>query len=154
MVEAKSLSEKFSVPQFAVHRIIYRHGARAERILELTRERPELKELVCHCEPVLACELVYCLHHEWATSLLNLRNRTRLGAGPCQGMRCTAKAAAILARELDLSAAEALDQMLSFLERRWKGNRPVLEGKSLEEEELSQAAYLLVANLARLSGSK
>jgi glycerol-3-phosphate dehydrogenase len=153
-VEAKALAEKFSVPPFAVHRMIYRHGARAERILELTRERPELKELVCHCEPVLACELVYCIRNEWAASLLNLRNRTRMGTGPCQGTRCTAKAAAILARELGLSGREAQEQMLAFLEKRWKGNRPVLEGKTLEEKELNQATYLLVANLGKLIGRK
>jgi len=154
MPDAKELAQKYQVPAYAVHRMIFRHGSRAEQILELTRERPELKETICHCEPVLACELVYCLGKEWANSITDLRNRTRLGTGPCQGMRCAGMAAAILARELDLSAREAEEELMAFLERRWRGNRPVLEGKTLEQEELSQAKYFLVANLNRLVREK
>jgi len=153
-VNPKELAERYKVPAYAVHRMIYRHGARSEEILELTRERAELKEMVCFCEPVLACELVYCIKKEWARSLTQLRNRTRLGTGPCQGMRCALKACAILARELDLSAREAEEELVNFLERRWRGNRPVLEGKTLEQEELNQAGYFLVGNLHRLLAGK
>jgi len=149
-VSEKEFSEKYGVPQYAVHRMVYRHGSRAEEILELTRERPELKETVCRCEPVLAAELVYCMRNEWALTLTDLRNRTRLGTGMCQGTRCALKAAAVLARELDMSAKDAENSLLDFLERRWKGNRPVLQAGTLEQEELNQAAYFLVGNLHRL----
>lgn len=153
-VSEKELAEKYGVPQYAVHRMVYRHGAKAIEILELTRERPELKETVCRCEPVIAAELVYCIRNEWAATLTDLRNRTRLGTGTCQGMRCGFKAAAILAGELDMSGKDAAASLLGFLERRWKGNRPVLRGRTLEEEELNQAAYFLVGNLNRLLTGK
>lgn len=150
IMNPKELAKKYNVPEYAVHRMVFRHGSRAEQILEMTRERPELKKIVCHCEPVLACELVYCIRKEWARSLSDLRNRTRMGTGPCQGMRCAGIATAVLAKELDLSAKEAEEQLLAFMERRFRGNRPVLEGKTLEQEELNQAKYFLVANLNRL----
>lgn len=148
------LAEDYKVARYAAARLVYRHGSRAREILELTRERPELKLTVCQCEPVLACELVYCIRKEWAVSLTDLRNRTRLGAGPCQGARCAARAMAVLARELDLSGREIQEQLLSFLERRWRGKRSILSGSMIAQEELNQAAHFLSANLARLASIK
>ncbi len=153
-VSAKELAGKYGVSEYAVHRMIARHGARSEEILELTREKPELKEMVCLCEPVLACELVYCIRKEWAKSLTQLRNRTRLGTGPCQGTRCAIRACAVLAKELDMSAKEAEEELVEFLERRWRGNRPVLEGATLAQEELNQAGHFLVGNLHSLLARK
>jgi len=153
-VDEKALAQKYGVPQYAAHRMIYRHGARSEQILELTRERPELKDIVCRCEPVLAAELVWCIRNELAATLSDLRNRTRLGTGMCQGTRCAVRAMAVLARELDMSAGEAEDSLLAFMEKRWKGNRPVLQGRTLEQEELNQASYFLVGNLNRLLSEK
>ena len=66
------------------------------------------------------------------------------------GHRCALKAAAILTRELDMSAKEAEESIVAFMEKRWKGNRPIMQGKTLEEEELNQASYFLVGNLNRL----
>lgn len=148
------LAENYGVPRYAASRMIYRHGSRAREILELTRERPELKRAVCQCEPVLACELVHCIRKEWAISLTDLRNRTRLGAGPCQGARCASRAIAVLASELGLSGREIQEQLLSFLERRWRGKRPILKGVMVDQEEINQAAYFLCANLGRLASIK
>jgi len=154
IVSDKELAQEYGVPCYAVHRMIYRHGAKSVEILELTRERPELKQIVCRCEPVLAAELVWCIKNEMASTLTQLRNRTRLGTGMCQGMRCSLKAAAILARELGLSARDAEENLVAFLEKRWRGNRPVLQGSTMEQEELHQASYFLVGNLNHLLGNK
>ena len=148
------LAAAYGVPRYAAARMIYRHGARAREILELTRERPELKRAVCSCEPVLACELVYCIRKEWAASLTDLRNRTRLGAGPCQGARCASRAMAVLAEEADLSGREVQEQLLSFLERRWRGKRPILSGTMVDQEELNQAGHFCSAGLAQLAAIK
>lgn len=149
-----ALAEEYGVPRYAAFRMVYRHGRLAREILELTRGRPELKRTICQCEPVLACEAVYCIRNEWASSLTDLRNRTRLGAGPCQGMRCAGRAIAVLAEELSLSGREIQEQLLSFLERRWRGKRPILEGAMVDQEELNQAAYFYTGNLANLAAVK
>jgi len=148
------LAAQFGVSRYAAARIVYRHGSRAREILELTRERPELKSVICQCEPVLAAELVYCIRKEWAASLTDLRNRTRLGAGPCQGARCASRAIAVLASELGLSGREIQEQLLSFLERRWRGKRPILARTMVDQEELNQAAHFLTGNLGRLAAIK
>jgi glycerol-3-phosphate dehydrogenase len=148
------LAGEYGVPRYAAARMIYRHGSRAREILELTKERPETKRVICRCEPVLACELIYCMRKEWAVSLTDLRNRTRLGAGPCQGARCASRAIAVLAEELDLSGREIQEQLQSFLERRWRGKRPILSGTMVDQEELNQAAHFLTGNLGRLADIK
>jgi len=149
-----ALASKYGIPRYAASRLIYRHGSRAREVLELTRERPELKRTVCQCEPVLACELVHCIRKEFAASLTDLRNRTRMGAGPCQGARCASRAIAVMADELGLSGREVQEQLLSFLERRWRGKRPILSGVMVDQEELNQAAHFCSANLSRTARAK
>ena len=60
------------------------------------------------------------------------------------------KAITVLADELGLSGRETQQELMAFLERRWRGKRPVLQGPSLDQEELNQAAYFGVANLREL----
>ncbi|HKY62839.1 MAG TPA: glycerol-3-phosphate dehydrogenase/oxidase, partial [bacterium] len=62
-VDPEALAKEFGVPLFAVNRLVYRHGARALRILEQARERPAMGNLICQCEPVLECELRYAVRH-------------------------------------------------------------------------------------------
>ncbi len=146
------LAARYNVSRYAASRMIFRHGSRARDILETTRERPGLARTVCLCEPVLACELVHAIRNEWAVTIEDLKNRCRLGAGPCQGARCAARAAAVLAEELGLSGREAREQLLAFLDERWRGKRPVLQGTSVDQEELSQAAHFLSAGLNKKTG--
>lgn len=148
------LASRYGVGRYAAARLVYRHGSLAREILELTRERPELKRVICSCEPVLAAELVYCIRKEWAVSLTDLRNRTRLGAGPCQGTRCASRAISVLAEELGLSGREIQEQLLSFLERRWRGKRPILSRVMVDQEELNQASHFCSGGLARLASIK
>jgi len=148
------LAREYGVSRYAASRMIFRHGSRAREVLELTRERPGLKEPVCECEPVLACEALYSVRKEWAVSLLDLVNRCKIGSGPCQGMRCASRAMAILGEELGLSGREALEQINSFLESRWRGKQPVLGGTGMAQEELNQASHFLSANLSSLAKIK
>lgn len=148
------LATEYGIAQYAASRIVYRHGNRARQVLELTRERPELKRTICQCEPALACELAYCIRNEWAISLTDLRNRTRMGTGPCQGSRCASRAIAVLASELDLSGREIQEQLLSFLERRWRGKRPILSKVMVDQEELNQAAHFCTGNLSGAASIK
>lgn len=126
----------------AMQRIYFRHGSRARDIAGLCQMNPELQRTVCACEPVTAAELVYSIQKEWAVKLSDLRRRTRLGTGPCQGARCTLEAGAILAEELGLSGKGELSETYDFLRNRWKGKVPILEGDQVAQEELSQQIHL------------
>ena len=145
-VDEDAVAAEYGAPGYVVRRLAYRHGARCRRVLDMIRENPALGTLVCRCEPVTEAEIRYAIRHEMARTLDDLRRRTRTGSGPCQGARCNFQAAAILADELNLPPERALAMSAEFLQQRWKGKAPVLNGDSLAQEELNQAIYNLAGN--------
>ncbi|MBI5042503.1 MAG: hypothetical protein HZC10_01430 [Nitrospirae bacterium] len=56
-------------------------------------------------------------------------------------MRCTYKAAGILGDELGWNSAKIKEETVNFLQERWKGKRPLLDGDQIAQEELNQAVY-------------
>jgi glycerol-3-phosphate dehydrogenase len=142
VVDPAALAEEFGVPVHTATRIVYRHGARAHRVLEIVRENPPTGSHVCVCEPVTEAEIRYCVRHEWVRTLDDLRRRTRLGMGPCQGCHCTRVAQSVLTDELQQTAERGHADVLDFLQSRWRGRVPGLTGTQLRQEELQRAIYL------------
>lgn len=140
--DVEELAARYRLPAITVGRIAYRHGANTEAICELAAREPRLRGQICRCEQVIGAELVYSIRHEGARRLLDLRRRNRLAMGPCQGSDCAQPAAAVLARELDLDPAAQRDELHGLLQLRWKGQRGVLLGSSLAQQELARATYL------------
>ncbi len=112
----------------------YRHGERARQIL--AGDDPETG-LICECEMVTAQEVKYALRHLQVTDILDLRRRTRIGMGPCQGVLCAYRCAAAFIDYADTDGDEATRMLVDFLEERWKGVRPVLWGDTLREAEFA-----------------
>jgi glycerol-3-phosphate dehydrogenase len=152
----EDLARRFAASPQALGRLAYRHGSRAAEVLEQDSSQPPADPAVpgttpvCHCEPVLEAELRWAIRREGARTLDDLRRRTRLAMGACQGYRCIARAGAILAQELDLGPDQALAQMLDLLQQRHRGKAPALGGVGLAQEELNQARHMLVGALGRL----
>jgi glycerol-3-phosphate dehydrogenase len=111
-----ALAQRIGVDAVAARRLVYRHGARAERVAERIRERPREALTVCACEPVTEAEVRYVLQNELCRDVGGVARRTRLGLGACGGMRCAARCGQIVAEELELSPREGLRQALAFLE--------------------------------------
>jgi glycerol-3-phosphate dehydrogenase len=141
------LAQQLKLSPYALRRLAYRHGSGAAAVLEQAGETAGTQ--VCRCEPVLEAELRWSIRNEGARTLDDLRRRTRLAMGPCQGFRCIAKAAEILRQELELSEPQLLAQVLDLLQQRHRGKAPALAGASLAQEELHQARYFLLGDLAR-----
>ncbi len=147
--DVEALAKECGLPEPTVSRIAYRHGRLAEEICRMAREEPALAAEVCRCEQVIAAELVFSIRNEEATRLVDLRRRTRVGMGPCQGATCTHRAALVLAHERGLSPAELRRELYDLLHVRWKGKRPVLDGDALALEELSRGANFTTGALGR-----
>lgn len=145
--DVHSLSEAFLMPEPVVGRMAYRHGSNAERICELAANQPELRATLCRCEQTSYAEAVWCLREENVQRLTDLRKRCRIGMGPCQGARCAGAAAALFARERNLSSGEAHQELLAFVGARFKGKRSILAGEQMAQEELNRGNYLTVGNL-------
>jgi len=146
-VSPEDLSRQFNISVFASQRLVYRYGSRAYDVLDLTRSQPGTRNVICACDPVLECELRFAVRHEWARTLEDMRRRTRFSVGPCQGTRCFLLGAQILGEELNLKPSEVFRQTGEILQKRWGEKTPVMDGASVQQEELSGSTYYNVACL-------
>ena len=80
------------------------------------------------------------MHQLHVHNLVNLRRRTRVGMGTCQGKLCSCRAASLLG-ELHHDVRRAQEDLADFLDERWKGMRPVAWGDTLREAQLTAAIY-------------
>ncbi len=117
---------------------VYRHGDRANRVLWGNRLD---SSLVCECEAVTAGEVRYAVESLNVNNLTDLRRRTRVGMGTCQGELCACRAAGLLTRFNVTTAARSIDQLSAFLNERWKGVRPIAWGDALRESEFTSWVY-------------
>lgn len=125
---------------------LYRHGDRVSAWPEETRHS---RSLVCECEAVTAGEVQYAVEHLNVRSLLDLRRRTRIGMGTCQGELCACRAAGLLNRLSVTNEMQTLSQLSQFLNERWKGIHPVAWGDALRESEFTRWVYMGLCGLEK-----
>jgi glycerol-3-phosphate dehydrogenase len=113
-----------------------RHGTLTTEVKD---ETPADRALVCECEHVTMGEAEYAIEHLHIHNLVNLRRRTRVGMGTCQGSLCACRAAGVLCRHEKPAKAKA--DLAAFLNERWKGVRPVAWAETLEEAQLTAVIY-------------
>ena len=77
----------------------------------------------------------------------DLRRRTRIGMGTCQGELCACRAAGLLQRFNVTTPAQSLTQLSEFLNERWKGVQPIAWGDALRESEFTRWVYLGLCGL-------
>ena len=98
------------------------------------------EEVICECEQVTRGEIIYAVKELGVRTLKDLRRRTRVGMGTCQGSFCMKKAAQALADAL--GTPEKADELLEeYVTERWKGIIPVGWGDTLREAELMRRLY-------------
>ena len=133
-----------SVPLAQRNSSIYRHGDLAERfsgndVLE--------NSLVCECEEVSVGEVKYALNELEVHNLVDLRRRTRVGMGTCQGELCACRAAGLMSSMHKYCTKRAKEDLASFLNERWKGMAPIAWGDTLRESEYTAWIYESVCGL-------
>ena len=128
------LTKRYSFGQRAA---IGRHGSLAARI---EKDNDIDNALVCECEGVTVGEIKYAVQQLHVHNLVNLRRRTRVGMGTCQGKLCSCRAASLMG-EMSHDVKHAQQDLASFLDERWKGMRPVAWGDTLREAQLTAAIY-------------
>jgi glycerol-3-phosphate dehydrogenase len=119
----------------------------ATALLPVLAERScEGGTLLCECENVTVEKVVQAIDRLEVSSLTDLRRRTRVGMGTCQGELCSCRAAGLLARAHGCVERERED-LSEFLQERWKGNYPIGWGDTLREAEYTQWVYKHVLGL-------
>ncbi|MDD6181483.1 MAG: anaerobic glycerol-3-phosphate dehydrogenase subunit GlpA [Desulfovibrionaceae bacterium] len=128
--------------ELAAHRL----GASFGKVVEMMEEDRE-RQIICECEMVSRAEIEFVAGDPATHSLHDVRLRTRMGMGTCQGTFCSLRAIGALeecAAHLALSPTEDVRQ---FAQERWKGLRPALWGTQAREVMLSRAVYAATMNL-------
>ena len=124
-----------------------RHGARAEKIQSKDKYDDSL---VCECEGVSIAEVNYAIETLDARNITNLRRRTRLGMGTCQGELCACRAAGLLSKA-NGCARESVTDLAGFMNERWKGMFPVAWGETMSEAQFTSWIYEGVCGLDAFS---
>jgi glycerol-3-phosphate dehydrogenase len=143
------LGRAHGFPAWVAERCVYRHGAKADAILSQAHDEPWLRGLLCPCEQVTYAEARHCVREELAENLSDLRRRCRLGMGLCQGLRCATPAASLMRAELGWTPDATRAELWRFLQSRFEGQAPVLDGESLAQHELLRQSYFQAGALQR-----
>ena len=140
----KKAARKF-FPAYGTNLAATRLGPeRFARVVKRLEAAPEKRELVCECENVTLAEFEEIAQEETCYQINDIRRRTRVGMGTCQGNFCALRSAGLFAKYgKHEGAAKTLTRMKEFLQGRWKGIRPVLVGRTLRETEMTRALYEL-----------
>jgi glycerol-3-phosphate dehydrogenase len=112
------------------------------------------EQMICECELVPRHKLEEAITRTASTNLDDIRRQLRLGMGPCQGGFCIYRAAGILHARDGLSAEQADQSLLNFLQERWKGVWPVLYGDQLRQVRLDDWIFQGVLDVEHLPASE
>lgn len=123
---------------------ISRHGDMAEKLMQGASLD---YRLICECEEVSVGEVKYALDELNVKTLLDLRRRTRVGMGTCQGELCACRAAGIMSKHKTICVRKAKEELSSFLNERWKGIFPIAWGDTLRESEYTTWVYQSICGL-------
>jgi glycerol-3-phosphate dehydrogenase len=118
------------------------------------------------------------LDTHWPCTIDDVRRGTRIGMGPCQGAFCTFRVAGLVAERLDahtsatgkpapgtgeqdgyapgsasLHAAIADRALTTFLRERFKGTRPIADGRQMQELMFTNAIYTAVMGIESLASA-
>ena len=129
----------------------YRHGERVHNIL---RKDKKNYGLICECEMVTAGEVEYAIKNLNVKDIIDLRRRTRVGMGPCQGELCSYRAAGLFTEYGDRDGTEATGLLMEFLEERWKGIKPIFWGDAMREIEFTYWIYQGLFGLGNIENNK
>lgn len=151
-VSRKSRIKNFTgIPDSVVGSTLYRHGQRLHNIM--TKEKKNYR-VICECEMVTEGEIEYAIKKLEVKDLIDLRRRTRIGMGPCQGELCAYRGAGLFQEYGGSSPEESVELLREFLEERWKGMKPVMWGDGLREAEFTYWIYQGLFGMSHIDDKK
>ena len=113
----------------------------------ISKRLKDLKDIICECELVSANDVERAVARIGARHIGDIQRRTRLGMGPCQGGFCTYRALGIMQEAGRMTPEESMQILREFLQRRFKGIKPVLWGDHLREEQIVESIYLGILSM-------
>ncbi|SDF56695.1 anaerobic glycerol-3-phosphate dehydrogenase subunit GlpA [Sporolituus thermophilus] len=134
-------------PAFGAEKAVARLGSDLDGVLNRLKHDNTARQLVCECELVTLGELREVAAGDKSFCLDDIRRKTRMGMGTCQGTFCALRSVgAVVAEGLEKDRTPC-GLLKDFLQSRWSGIRPVLWGSQLREAELMRAVYGATLNI-------
>jgi glycerol-3-phosphate dehydrogenase len=134
-------------PAYTVNRAVSRLGPKLNDVVKAMESDPAKRQLLCECEMVTLAEVEAMAADDTSYSLEDVRRKTRMGMGTCQGAFCGFRSVGVAAANDLITGKDAPKLVEDFLEARWNGIRPVLWGNQLREAELMRGIYAAALNI-------
>ncbi len=129
------------IPEKQVFAFMARFGRHGSLAGDIASDDEFDNSLICECEEVTVGEVKHAMNSHFVETLDQLRRRTRVGMGTCQGQLCTLRAACLMSQVLDRKPKETVSDVASFVNERWRGMYPVAWGATLSEAQLTSSIY-------------
>lgn len=132
------------LPLPAVVKAAHRLGNYLPLLIEKIKHNRMQAEILCECEFVTRGELELVVAGAITIPALtvgDIGRRTRLGFGTCQGSFCAYKAMIAVYEQGIWSGERARNELIHYLNERWKGQEFVLSGKQSQQLALSRQMY-------------
>ncbi|KLT17972.1 glycerol-3-phosphate dehydrogenase [Neobacillus vireti] len=124
----------------ARHKLSHWAGTKAAEI-ESSLKNKAANFVVCECEQVTWAEIESVIPEEGRFHLGDIRRRTRLGMGPCQGTFCNHRAAALAVEKGKATVEEAEQALQHAVFERKKGMDVVATGETAKQRQLMDTIY-------------
>ena len=111
------------------------------RVVDKLEKQPNSRQLVCECENVTLAEVEEAAADSTSFTLSDVRRKTRMGMGTCQGAFCTYRTVGTMVANDLTNGQDSKELLKDFIEARWKGIRHVLWGNAIRETELTRGIY-------------
>ena len=126
-----------------------RLGENFAKVVAEAEQNPGKRRIFCECEQVSFAEIDYLAQDEDSFTLGDLRRKSRIGMGTCQGTFCGYRTLGAL-NQYPKFADNHKVFLRDFMERRWYGIKPILWGQQLREAQLSTGIYCSLFGMERM----
>lgn len=109
-----------------------RNHLNTDRLREREADRHE-DQIICECELMSREMFIAELKEQPYGQLDDIRRKTRLGMGPCQGGFCSFRATGIALENAAIDIERATGLLRLFLKNRWIGLWPILYGDQVKQ---------------------
>lgn len=137
---AETFFKEMNMAPAAKHKLIHWAGTNAEKI-ESALKKEHSNGVICECEQVTWAEIDAAIPEGGRFHLGNIRRRTRLGMGPCQGTFCHHRAAAYAVEKGKATIEEANWALQQAIFERKKGMDVVATGETAKQLQLMDTIY-------------
>ena len=129
-------------PSYGADLAASRLGAEGlEKVVVRMQEKPEKRQLICECENVTMAEVEEAAADSTSYMISDVRRKTRMGMGTCQGAFCTFRSVGAVEANGLPWGKDTNGLFKEFLQSRFKGIRPILWGNVMREMELTRGIY-------------